>query len=273
MPRRARPAPAIDEAPDTTGASAPVLPAPDLQNPKSKIQNRPDWSFEQAAQAAGYGRIAGADEVGRGAWAGPLVAAAVVFPTPLIAAGPGGEPGSLGDGPQPCPIDPALQLCLADLAGVRDSKQLSPAARRALDACIRRHGEVGIGWVSAALCDRIGMAAANRLALTRAIRALPALPDYLLLDAFPLPGLRIPQQALIKGDARVISIAAASIVAKVARDALMHDLHVCWPAYGFGNHKGYGTAVHHTALIEQGPCPDHRRSIDPLRTQLAGEQP
>ena len=169
-------------------------------------------------------------------------------------------------------MHPELWGCLAELAGVRDSKQLSHAARCALDACIRRHAEVGLGLVSAALCDRIGMAAANRLALTRAIRALPALPDYVLLDAFPLPRLPIAQQPLIKGDTRVVSIAAASIIAKVARDALLDACHACWPAYDFGRNKGYGTAAHNAALLQHGPTPEHRRSFDPLRSLLSREQ-
>jgi ribonuclease HII len=220
----------------------------------------PDWSQESAALAAGYERVAGCDEVGRGALAGPLVAAAVVFPPALIRAA-GGQP------------DEALGACLAELAGVRDSKLLTPAARRRLDACVRRQAQVGVGWVSAGLCDAIGMGAANRLALTRALRALPAFPDYALIDACRLPLLPIPHLALIKGDSRVVSIAAASIVAKVARDALLEEYDARWPGYGFAENKGYGAPAHHAALRAHGPTPEHRRSFDPLRSMLAGATP
>jgi len=217
----------------------------------------PDWTYEQAALAAGHQVIAGCDEVGRGAWAGPLLAAAVVFPPALIAAAPHSA-------------DPAVAACLEELAGVRDSKQLTPAARRHLAAGVRRQAQVGIGLVSAALCDRIGMGAANRLALTRAIRALPVPPEYVLIDACRLPRLPQPQLALIKGDSRSVSVAAASIVAKVARDALMDEYHATWPAYAFAAHKGYGTAAHQAALFAHGPTPQHRRSFDPLRSWLGG---
>ena len=217
---------------------------------------QPDWSQEAAALVAGYQAIAGCDEVGRGALAGPLMAAAVVFPPALIAAAAGAA-------------DAALQDCLDELAAVRDSKQLTPAARCRLDACIRREGLVGLGRVSAALCDQIGMGAANRLALTRAIRALPAPVDYVLVDACRLPRLPLPYLALIKGDSRSVSIAAASIVAKVARDALMDGYHTCWPAYCFDENKGYGTPAHQRALVTHGPTPQHRRSFDPLRSLLA----
>ncbi len=215
----------------------------------------PDWTYEQAALAAGRRVIAGADEVGRGAWAGPLVAAAVCFPPALIRAAAAAGP----EGPEP----------LAGLAAIRDSKQLTPAAREMLDVRIRAVAAVGLGLVSAALCDCIGMGAANRLAIARAIRALPVRPDYLLLDAFPLPAMPIPQAALIRGDSRVMSIAAASIVAKVARDAILDRLHTVWPTYGFVRNKGYGTAAHAAVLDAQGPCPEHRRSFDPLRSRLA----
>lgn len=229
---------------------------------------RPSWSHEQAALAAGYRAIAGCDEVGRGAWAGPLVAAAVIFPPALIAAAVNSFriPASEEDGVRD---DPDLAMCLAELAAVRDSKQLTPMARSDLDGCVRRQAQIGLGEVSAALCDRIGMAAANRLALIRAIRALPAPPDYLLLDAFLLPGLPLPQLALIKGDSRTVSIAAASIVAKVSRDAQMNAYHCCWPAFAFNTNKGYGTAAHSAALTAYGPTPQHRRSFAPVHARPA----
>jgi ribonuclease HII len=198
--------------------------------------------------------------VGRGALAGPLVAAAVVFPTPLIAAADGAG-------------DDALGACLVELAEVRDSKLLTPLARRRLDACVRRQAQVGLGYVSAGLCDVIGMGAANRLALTRALRALPDWPDFVLVDACRLPLLPVPHLALIKGDSRAVSIAAASIVAKVARDTLLEEMHQRWPAYGFAENKGYGAPAHQAALLAHGPTPEHRRSFDPLSSLLAGASP
>src|SRR4051812_38877897 len=159
----------------------------------------PDWSHEAAALAAGHAPVAGCDEVGRGALAGPLVAAAVVFPAPLIRAA------------AEQPDDPAWAACLGELAEVRDSKLLPPAARDRLAACIQRQAVVGLGGVSAGLCDRIGMGAANRLALTRALRALPTAPGFVLVDACRLPLWPGPYLALIKGDSRSVSIAAASI--------------------------------------------------------------
>ena len=193
---------------------------------------------------------------GAGAWAGPLVAAAVVFPPALA---------RQVDDPTP-PVDPALAGAWADLAPVRNSKQLTPKARERLAERIRQHAlGWGIGLVSPGLGDRIGWGAANRLALVRAVRALPLAPDYLLLDAFGLPGLDLPQLPLIKGDARCISIAAASIIAKVHRDALMVAAHADYPAYAFATHKGYGTAVHAASLAAAGPSPIHRRSFAPIR--------
>jgi ribonuclease HII len=205
------------------------------------IPSRPDWETERGCHAQGYALVAGCDEVGRGAWAGPLVAAAVIFP-------------------------PALAEAWADLAPVRDSKQLTPKARERLAVCIRQHAlAVGIGQVSPGLGDVIGWGAANRLALVRAVRALAVPPDYLLLDAFGLPGLALPQLPLIKGDARCISIAAASIVAKVHRDALLVAAHAVYPAYDFATHKGYGTPVHAAALTAAGPSPFHRRTFAPVK--------
>ncbi|HUS15598.1 MAG TPA: hypothetical protein VM536_11355, partial [Chloroflexia bacterium] len=172
MPRRPAAPPAPPSAPDADSPPAPRArrawrpPAGVSPAPPGPLQ--PDWSHEHAAQDAGYRAIAGCDEVGRGALAGPLIAAAVVFPPALIAAARG-------------TADAALTACLGELSGVRDSKLLTPTARRELDACMRRQAAWGLGVVSAALCDCIGMGAANRLALTRAIRALPAWPDFVLV--------------------------------------------------------------------------------------------
>ncbi len=222
-----------------------VLPAP----PGLLI---PDWNYEAAALGAGHATVAGCDEVGRGALAGPLMAAAVIFPAALIRA--------VGA------TDPAWADALAELTAVRDSKQLTAAVRVELDGCIRRQGAVGLGAVSAALCDRIGMGAANRLALTRALRALSAPPAFVLIDACRLPLWPGPQLGLIRGDSRAVSIAAASIVAKVARDRLLDGYAADWPAYAFAQNKGYGTATHLAALRAHGPSPHHRRSFAPIRS-------
>ncbi len=226
--------------------------------PPSDEPAQPGWDFELAALGEGKQLIAGCDEVGRGSWAGPLVAAAVIFPPDLIAAA--------GDAAQE---DESCLLRLADLEGVRDSKQLTPERREELDVCVRRQAlTVGLGLVSPALCDAIGMGAANRLAMVRAVRALGLTPELLLLDAFRLPLLRLPQLPIIKGDARSYSIAAASIVAKVARDRMMAECDAEWPAFGFGKHKGYGTAEHAAALLREGPTPLHRRCFAPVREAL-----
>jgi ribonuclease HII len=229
---------------------------PRAAKPAIVIPARPDWETERGCHAQGYALVAGCDEVGRGAWAGPLVAAAVIFPPALARHVDDTAP----------PADPTLAAAWTDLAPVRDSKQLTPKARERLALCIRQHAlAVGIGQVSPGLGDVIGWGAANRLALLRAVRALAVPPDYLLLDAFGLPGLALPQLPLIKGDARCISIAAASIIAKVHRDALLVAAHAEYPAYDFATHKGYGTAVHAAALAAAGPSPLHRRTFAPVR--------
>lgn len=209
----------------------------------------PDLLHEGALLEQGYRAIAGVDEVGRGAWAGPLFAAAVVLPP---AAGPGAE---------------ALRR---QLAGVRDSKLLPPARRETLAGVIERIAlGIGVGRVEAVELDRLGLGEANRLVWRRAVAALPRPPDFLLLDAFRLPREPLPQRALVGGDGACLSIAAASIVAKVARDRAVAALDGPFPAYGFGRHKGYGTREHRAALLRHGPCPEHRRSFAPLRALAA----
>ena len=184
----------------------------------------PGLAHEWALAAQGYHTVAGVDEVGRGAWAGPLIAAAVILPAPR---------------------DPEDAALLAALAGVRDSKALAAAQRERLAPLIAAVARgIGIGRVDPAELDRIGLGAANRLAWTRAIAALAPAPDYLLLDAFRLPTATLPQTPLVRGESISLSIAAASIVAKVHRDDLMRDLDVQHPHYGFARHKGYGTAAH-----------------------------
>lgn len=215
----------------------------------------PGLARERSLLAAGYRAIAGIDEVGRGAWAGPLVAAAVVLP----------------------PIDgaPFDEDALARrLAGVRDSKGLSPRQRERLAGAIEATAlGIGVGWVPAAEIDRFGLAVANRLAWRRAVAALPWPPDFLLLDAFSLPDAPTPQLAIVRGDRECLTIAAASIVAKVARDRALAALDTTLPGYGFGRHKGYGTAEHRAAIARHGPCPEHRRSFAPLRPPNGTDRP
>ncbi len=202
----------------------------------------PSLEYETWLWARGYARVAGIDEAGRGALAGPLVAAAVILP------------------PEPA--------CATALAGVRDSKLLTPRQRAALNARVQELAlAVGIAIVPASLVDGAGLSAAGQLAFRRAVEALAHPAEFLLLDAFRLNEAPAPQLALIHGDARCLSIAAASVVAKVARDALMDELDAAFPEYAFHRHKGYATAVHQVALESHGPCAQHRRSYAPVRAR------
>jgi ribonuclease HII len=189
--------------------------------------------FEELAREAGHLRVAGVDEAGRGPLAGPLVAAAVVLR---------------------CPV-----------RGVNDSKQLSAHQREALFLELSRGGHaIGIGMVHAPDIDAIGIQPANYRAMAQAVDQIDPLPDYLLVDGYRLPGCRLPHERLIKGDSRSLSIAAASIVAKVVRDRIMTQMHRLYPVYGFDHNKGYATADHLEALRLHGPCPAHRMSFAPL---------
>mgnify|MGYP005813008097 CR=1 FL=1 len=200
----------------------------------------PDLRAEGALWSAGFGRVAGLDEVGRGAWAGPVVAGAVILPPD---AGVG-----------------------ARLSGVRDSKQMSSAQRERWAQEIRRVALAwGLGAASAAEIDALGIVPATRLAMRRALAALQPAAQALLVDALRLPDVLLPQRALVHGDARVLSIASASVLAKVARDARMELYAGEYPGYGFEHHKAYGTAEHREALERLGACPIHRRSFAPLR--------
>jgi len=204
---------------------------------------KPSLEEERRLWDQGYVAVAGVDEAGRGPWAGPVVAAAVVLP---------------------CDVDPA------SLNGVQDSKQLTPGQRKALlPAILTTAQSVGVGVVSAARIDRDGIVLATRLAMTLAIQSLGLRPDALLLDYLRLPEVELPQWAFSHGDARCLTIAAASVVAKVCRDCLMVELSHRYPGYGFDRHKGYGTPQHRAALEALGPSPLHRCSFQPLR-QMAG---
>jgi ribonuclease HII len=205
------------------------------------VSHPPDLSREQGLWATGYRWIGGVDEAGRGAWAGPVVAAAVILPPDL----------------------PDLALLLAP---VRDSKQLTPRCREACFALIVRHAiSYGIGSVPAQEIDRLGILQATRLAMRQAVESLQPPPEYLLIDAVPLPEVGVPYSAIVKGDRDCLSIAAASIIAKVTRDRWMMALEERLPGYGLGRHKGYGTRAHWEALRRLGPSEQHRRSFAPIR--------
>jgi ribonuclease HII len=202
-------------------------------------QGFPNLAQEARLWQSGCARVAGIDEAGRGALAGPVMAAAVVLP-----------PGA-----------PYARVW----AEVRDSKLLRPAQRTTLAAAIQAEALAwAVGSVEAAEIDRIGIAAAARRAMLAAVAGLGVPPDYLLIDWVRLPMLAIPQLCVAKADRDLVSVAAASILAKVTRDRLMVALDETYPGYGFASHKGYGSAAHLAALEAQGPCPEHRRSFAPV---------
>jgi ribonuclease HII len=203
----------------------------------------PDLSFEMPLWHSGFQFVAGLDEAGRGAWAGPVAAGAVVLPP-----------------------DPQI---LQTLTGVRDSKQMTPLQRAKWAAKIK--GNVlawGVGFATHNEIDALGIVPATRLAMERALGEMVVSPDFLLVDAVHLPDIPLPQNALIKGDSRSLSIAAASVLAKTERDLLMMDLDCQFPGYGFARHKGYGTAAHRAALDDQGVTTIHRRSFAPVKVRL-----
>ncbi len=206
----------------------------------AEIPPEPDFQWERALWRQGFRYIAGIDEAGRGALAGPVCAAAVILP----------------------PTSPDR----LPLSGVRDSKQMTASQRKAAAVHIRAAALAwGVGFASSAEIDALGILPATRLAAQRALAALSPPPDALLLDYLLLPDVELPQTSLIKGDARSLSIAAASVLAKTSRDARMVELEAQYPGYGFARHKGYGTAAHRQALARLGPTPMHRRSFAPLR--------
>ncbi len=207
---------------------------------------QPDLSLETPLWLAGLHRVAGLDEAGRGAWAGPVAAAAVVLP-------------------------PSGNTLLAMLPGVRDSKQMTANQRVRWAEKIRAVAAAwAVGWATCEEIDAQGILPATRLAMQRAVAQLGLLPEHLLIDAVRLPALTVPQTNLVRGDQRSLSIAAASVLAKTARDELLRELDGQFPGYGFAAHKGYGTARHRRALDDLGPCPQHRMSFAPLRVRLPG---
>lgn len=208
--------------------------------PPPALRIYPTLQFERSLFQGGADRIAGLDEVGRGAWAGPLVAAAVVLPI--------GNP-KLG------------RL----LRGVRDSKLLSPRQRNRAALEIRQVCSAwAVGWASPEEVDEVGPLRASRMAMMRALGRLPFELDHLLLDFLILPECATPQTAMAHGDCLVLSIAAASVLAKVWRDEQMARLDRLFPGYGFARHKGYGTEMHRRLLRALGPCPIHRQSYRPV---------
>ena len=210
----------------------------------------PTLEFERRLWKDGFTRIAGIDEAGRGAWAGPVCAAAVILPP-----------------------DPSLRwtnrpsdLCLA-LNGVRDSKLMTPLAREIWAPRIKATALAwGVGFASAEEIDTLGILPATKLAATRALAVLAPnpgtlFPDYLITDYLIFPEIDLPQTALVKGDQLSLSVACASVLAKTARDAVMREQDGCFPGYGFARHKGYGTRVHQLALRKLGFCEIHRKSF------------
>ena len=210
---------------------------------QKKERNRLDamLHFERLLWKAGIQRIAGVDEVGIGPLAGPVVAAAVVFP-----------PG-------------------VEIEGVDDSKALDEETRVRLDAEIREKAAAfAIGVVEVEEIDRLNIYHAGIRAMQSALTQLPTPPQHILVDSRTIPGFTQPQNSFDKGDGINFSIASASIVAKVFRDRLMTDLDATYPGYGFASHKGYATPEHQRAIRDLGPCPIHRRSFDYIR-ELCGQ--
>ena len=204
----------------------------------------PSFIEEEQLVAKGYRLIAGVDEAGRGALAGPVLAAAVILPNSIDA---------------------------ASLAGVRDSKQLSPAKRELLFHHIYEVAvSVGVGMAPHSLVDSQGVVRATRFAMKQAIERLSPSPESLLIDHMRLPELKLPQKGITHGDNLCFSIACASIIAKVARDWGMVEFDRIYSGYGLARHKGYGTRQHVACLLRLGACPIHRRSFRPVREITQG---
>ena len=199
------------------------------------------WAYERVLQRCGFGLVAGADEAGRGACAGPLVVAAVILP-----------PGKRGE-----------------VKGLADSKLLTEKAREAAyKEVVRRALSWSVVIVPPQEVDRCGLHVMNMRAMRQAVQRLDPLPSYALTDGFPVSGMPVPTLAVWKGDRVAACVAAASVVAKVTRDRLMTDLDRHYPAYGFKVHKGYVVPEHRSALRQHGPCPEHRFSYVNVRGAL-----
>ena len=200
---------------------------------------RPDFTEERVLQKQGYRYIAGIDEAGRGALAGPVTAGAVILPP---------------------------RIRSSWLRQVRDSKQLTPRKRELLFHHIHTEAvAVGIGMVDCGGVDSRGIAEATRMAMKLAVEQLSPAPEFLLIDYLRLPGLELPQKGITFGDSLCLSIACASIIAKVARDRLMVEIDKDHQGYGLARHKGYGTSLHLDCLSRLGPSPVHRLTFKPVK--------
>jgi ribonuclease HII len=208
----------------------------------AKLSDR--FEFERVLWRQNLARVAGVDEAGRGPLAGPVVAAAAILPSRWAEAG-----------------------LPAGLAGLNDSKQLTEAQREKFFAFLTTCAEIefGIALAGAGVIDEINILQATHRAMNDALAQLHPPPQHALVDGRPVRTMRVPQTAIVQGDARSYSIAAASVLAKVTRDRLMREFHAQFPAYGFAEHKGYGTAKHLAAIAEFGACPIHRRTFAPLK--------
>jgi ribonuclease HII len=202
------------------------------------------FEFERVLWNRGATRVAGVDEAGRGPLAGPVVAAAAILPVKWAKAG-----------------------LPRELDGLNDSKQLAPAQREGFFAFLTGCGEVefAVARIDSVQIDEINILRATHQAMNAALAELNPRPQHALVDGRPVRTMRVPQTAIVKGDARSYSIAAASVLAKVTRDRLMREFDRQWPAYGFAEHKGYGTARHLAAIAVHGPCPIHRKSFAPFK--------
>lgn len=213
-----------------------------IKSLKPNLRPIPDFTQEDSLFQQGYSMVAGLDEVGRGTLAGPVVAGLAIF--------------------EHKPYDDWVGM-------IRDSKQMSPSQREYVIPYLESAAlALEIGVSSSIEVDNLGIVSATRLAMKRAINSLTFLPQYLLLDAFPLPDISIPQKAIIRGDSICFSIASASIVAKVRRDKMMEEYDILYPGYGFVSNKGYGTRQHMDGLKELGPSPIHRKTFSPLKEML-----
>lgn len=197
----------------------------------------PNWTEEEVLWGTGFQNVAGVDEVGRGPLAGPVFAAAVIMPA---------------------------KSHETYFEKIQDSKKVNPKMRPKIAEAIHNQTIWAIGDASAQEIDCLGIIEATYLAMRRAVSRLSTIPDYILVDGTGVPETGIPEKPMIRGDARCISIAAASIVAKVARDDVMQTLDSVYPGYGFAKHKGYPTKKHLEALMRLGPSPIHRRSFGPV---------
>ena len=207
------------------------------------IPPTPDLQFESALWKAGLSGIAGIDEAGRGSLAGPVTAAAVILP--------------------------ADKDIASSLTGIKDSKQLTAKERNEARERIEAISLAwAVGWAENSEIDEIGIAPATRLAVWRALEKINPAPDHLLVDFITLPDITIPQTRLVKGDARSLSIAAASILAKTHRDEVMIANANIYPGFGFEKNKGYATVFHREAIQSRGPCPLHRMSFAPIRNTI-----